>query len=80
MLVLDDPSADIVLDLNGCGLARETGKYDEALFDIVAGSLRVISKSVATPTDSSSTHRYAHRRNICADRSCTRYPHLPTDV
>lgn len=52
MLVLDDPSADIVLDLNGCGLARETGKYDKALFDIVAGSLRVISKSVATPTDS----------------------------
>ncbi|MBE6846892.1 MAG: hypothetical protein E7503_02010 [Ruminococcus sp.] len=52
MLVLDDPSADIVLDMNGCGLARETGRYDKALFDIVAGSLRVISKSVATPTDS----------------------------
>ncbi len=52
MLVLDDPKAEIVLDMNGCGLARETGRYDEALFDIRAGSLRIISKSVATPTDS----------------------------
>ncbi len=59
MLVLDDPSADIVLDLNGCGLARETGKYDEALFDIAAGSLRVISKSVATPTDSTTNLNFS---------------------
>ncbi|MBQ7013829.1 MAG: hypothetical protein IJN11_07960, partial [Oscillospiraceae bacterium] len=59
MLVLDDPSADIVLDLNGCGLARETGRYDEALFDIAAGSLRVISKSVATPTDSTTNLHFS---------------------
>lgn len=59
MLVLDDPNAEIVLDMNGCGLARETGKYDEALFDIAAGSLRIISKSVATPTDSSNNLHFS---------------------
>ncbi len=59
MLVIDDPYAEIVLDMNGCGLARETGKYDEALFDIAAGSLRVISKSVATPTDSSNNLNFS---------------------
>ena len=59
MLVLDDPSADIVLDLNGCGLARETGRYDNSLFDIAAGSLRVISKSVATPTDSTTNLHFS---------------------
>ncbi len=59
MLVLDDPNAEIVLDMNGCGLARETGRYDEALFDIVAGSLRVISKSVATPTDSTTNLHFS---------------------
>lgn len=45
--------------MNGCGLARETGRYDEALFDIVAGSLRVISKSVATPTDNSNNLHFS---------------------
>lgn len=59
MLVLDDPNAEIVLDMNGCGLARETGRYDEALFDIAAGSLRVISKSVSTPTDSTTNLHFS---------------------
>lgn len=59
MLVLDDPDAEIVLDMNGCGLARETGRYDEALFDIAAGSLRIISKSVATPTDSTTNLHFS---------------------
>ncbi len=59
ILVLDDPNAEIILDMNGCGLARETGRYDEALFDICAGSLRIISKSVATPTDSSNNLHFS---------------------
>jgi len=59
MLVLDDPNAEIVLDMNGCGLARETGRYDNALFDVRSGSLRVISKSVATPTDNSNNLHFS---------------------
>ena len=71
MLVLDDPSAEIVLDMNGCGLARETGRYDKALFDICAGSLRVISKSVATPTDSSNNLHFSS----ASSEDCVFYVH-----
>ncbi len=71
MLVLDDPDAEIVLDMNGCGLARETGKYDNSLFDIRAGSLRVISKSVATPTDSSNNLHFSS----ASSEDCVFYVH-----
>ncbi len=59
MLVLDDAEADIVLNLNGCGLARETGKYDDALFDIRAGSLRILSLNCSTPTDASNNLHFS---------------------
>ena len=49
-LCVDDPSADITLDLNGAGISRET-LYDSCLFDIKAGSLRVIQKSLPTMTN-----------------------------
>ncbi|MBQ9956075.1 MAG: dockerin type I repeat-containing protein [Ruminococcus sp.] len=71
MLVLDDPSAEIVLDMNGCGLARETGRYDKSLFDIRAGSLRIISKSVATPTDSSNNLHFSS----ASSEDCVFYVH-----
>ena len=43
MLVLDDPEADITIDLNHCSVIRNTGKYDNALFDIRQGKLRIFS-------------------------------------
>ena len=43
MLVLDDPDADITIHLNGCSVIRNTGKYDDALFDIRQGKLRIFS-------------------------------------
>lgn len=50
-LVVDDPDADITIDMNGCGINRETGKSDDALFEIKAGKLRILSKSLTTPTN-----------------------------
>lgn len=51
-LVLDDPDANIIIDLNGCGISRETGKYDDALFDVRQGKLRIFStKLAAVPND-----------------------------
>ena len=43
MLVLDDPDADITIDLNHCSVIRDTGRYDNALFDIRQGKLRIFS-------------------------------------
>ena len=38
-LCLDDPDADITIDLNNCGL-RRTSLYDKYLFEVKQGSLR----------------------------------------
>lgn len=43
MLVLDDPDADITINLNNCSVIRDTGRYDDALFDIRQGKLRIFS-------------------------------------
>lgn len=43
-LKVDDPNADITIDMNGCAISRQTGSYDEALFEIKAGKLRILSK------------------------------------
>lgn len=43
MLVLDDPDADITINLNSCSVIRDTGRYDDALFDIRQGKLRIFS-------------------------------------
>ena len=50
-LVLDDPNADITIDLNGWGISRETGKYDHELFNIVSGKLRILSRTTSTVTN-----------------------------
>lgn len=43
-LLVSDPEAEITLDLNGGGISRETGKSDNALFEVTAGSLHIISQ------------------------------------
>lgn len=49
-LKVSDPDADITIDMNGCGISRETGKYEKALFEIEAGKLRILSRSCETPS------------------------------
>ena len=39
-LCVDDPNADITIDLNGCSISR-TSMYDYHLFDVKRGSLRI---------------------------------------
>lgn len=39
-LCVDDPNADISIDLNGCSISR-TSMYDYHLFDVKRGSLRI---------------------------------------
>ena len=50
-LKVDDPNADITIDMNGCRISRETGKYEKALFEIQSGKLRILSRSYGTPTN-----------------------------
>lgn len=56
-LIVNDPNADITIDMNGCGISRETGRLDDALFEVKAGKLRILSRSLkAYPNDSSNLH------------------------
>ena len=47
-LKVDDPNADITIDMNGCAISRQTGSYDEALFEIKAGKLRILSQKYSS--------------------------------
>ncbi|MGN0590220.1 dockerin type I domain-containing protein, partial [Ruminococcus sp.] len=51
-LKVDDPNADITIDMNGCAISRQTGSYDEALFEIKAGKLRILSKKYSSSNNS----------------------------
>ena len=51
-LKVDDPYADITIDMNGCAISRQTGSYDSALFEIKAGKLRILSKKYSSSNNS----------------------------
>lgn len=51
-LKVDDPNADITIDMNGCAISRQTGTYDSALFEIKAGKLRILSKKYSSSNNS----------------------------
>lgn len=51
-LKVDDPNADITIDMNGCAISRQTGSYDSALFEIKSGKLRILSKKYSSSNNS----------------------------
>ncbi len=51
-LKVDDPNADITIDMNGCAISRQTGSYDSALFEIKAGKLRILSQKYSSSNNS----------------------------
>ncbi|MBQ9519243.1 MAG: hypothetical protein IJR59_05055 [Firmicutes bacterium] len=71
MLTVDDPSADITIDLNGGFIVRET-THDKSLFNIKAGSLRIIQKEQYKPFNNKTDNLSFFSGN--ADR-CVFYVH-----
>ena len=53
-LLLNDPDAEITLDLNDGGISRETGRSDNALFEVTAGSLHIINRQNNSGSSSAS--------------------------